>query len=264
MHAPHRLSRLRLLALAACAAFFFPSSPALAVGDYIGVEVSPWMQDLQGEIAIDKGSVAGTPVEMEEGLGMEAQDTTPFGRLWARWGRTRFVFDYAEASRSGSERLDRDLTFHGLTFSTAERVSTDLDMKLYRAQVSVSLLDALRVKVGVSSALNVARISMSMRGSTTGNEAFEDDLYYPTFGAFVHAKLIGGFGVRGEVSGLALSLSGDDVSVIDGRVQLEYYFLHSFGIMAGYRIHESDLDADNFGMLHAESSGPYLGLGLKL
>lgn len=263
MHPSRRFVRLPVLAMAACAAFFLPSSPAFALGDFVGVEVSPWLQDLEGKVAIDKGSVEGTQVDLEEGLGMDAQDTTPFGRLWVRWGRVRFDIDYAEASRSGSERLDQDLTFHGLTFATTERVTTDLNIKLYRAQVKVALLDTSRLKVGASSGLNLAQVDMSVRGSTTGDEAFNDDLYYPTFGAFIYATPIGGFGIRGELSGFALSLSGDDVSIIDGRVQLEYYFLHSFGIMGGYRLYDSNLDAEDFGVIEAESSGPYLGLGLK-
>jgi hypothetical protein len=257
-------SHLRFLACGLVAALGLPTSPAHAAGDIFGVEVSPWMQALQGEVAIDKGTVEGTEADLEENLGMTPEETAPFGRLWLRWGRTRLLLDYAEASRDGSEVLDQDLTFHGMTFGAAEKVSTDLSMKLYGASVEVALLNADRLRIGLSSGINVAGIDIAVQGASTGDERFQDNLYFPTFGAFLFANPIGGFAIRGEVIGFALALSGDDVSVIDGRVQLEYYFLHSIGIMGGYRLSTSDLDVENFGVIRTDSSGPYVGLGFKL
>ncbi len=47
------------------------------------------------------------------------------------------------------------------------------------------------------------------------------------------------------------------------RLQVEYYFLHSFGIFGGYRSFTFDVDANDYGHVESNFKGPYLGLGLK-
>lgn len=261
-----RMSRFatRFILFIAAAGIAAAPAPAGAADERFGLEAAPWMQSLEGEMAIGTGTTDGTMLQLDEGLGLEPEETTGIGRLWLRWGRVRFVFDYASAERSGTQTLDQDVDFRGLTFAASEQVLTELDLTLYRADVDVALIDSRRLKVGLTSALNLGDVTIAMEGATAGRESLDRGLFFPTFGAFIAANPVGGFGIRGEASGLALSISDDDVSVIDARAQVEYYFLERFGILAGYRHYQFDVDADAFGIIRNSYTGPYAGIGLRL
>src|SRR6266699_2953204 len=118
----HSSSAPRLLfglTLGLVALVAFPT-PARALGDYVGVEAAPWFQGLDGKVAIDKSSTQGTLIDLKSDLGLENRDTTPMGRVWLRFGKSRLIFDYDDSSRTGSHVLSQSVTFNGTTYGGGE------------------------------------------------------------------------------------------------------------------------------------------------
>ncbi|MFQ5877117.1 MAG: hypothetical protein ACE5JH_05430 [Acidobacteriota bacterium] len=248
--------------IAFLSAFAFPT-PARAVGDWVGFEAAPWLQDLQGRVAIDDGSVQGTTADLQETLDLDDRTGAPQGRLWFRLGKNRLIVDYADSSRDGTQTLTQSLTFNGTTFVVSEDVSTALDMRFLQAQYRYTFLDLKLVEFGGGLGLNVVQFDMDVVGSTAGSSALYEDIPYPSANLAVVVKPLPGFRIRGEVNGISATVSGTSVDVFDARIQMEYYFAHSFGVFAGYRDFDFDVDSGDFGAVDVSFEGVYLGLGLK-
>jgi hypothetical protein len=249
--------------LALFAALFFPAQ-ARALGDYIGVEAAPWFQDFAATGAIDGDTLPGTEFDFQDTLGLDDTDAASSGRVWVRlFKKSRFVFDYTQSSRAGTETLTSSLDFNDMSFGVGETVSTDLDLNLLQAKYRYSFVDLKVVEVGFHLGLNLAQVDMRLDGSLSGLTTLDEDVPFPTVGATVIVKPLPGFHLRAEVDGMGVSVSGNDVDTIDARFQIEYYFMHSFGIFAGYRTYSFDIVTEDFGTVNSEFDGAYAGLALK-
>jgi len=261
-HPVTRPRYLAILPLGLLALFAFPA-PAHALGDWIGVEAAPWAIGVNGEAAIDDGTTAGTRFDFKDTLGVDDSDTAPMGRLWFGWGRSHLVFDYADMSQSGDMTLAQDFTFNGTTYPASETVDSEIGLKLLQARYHFSFVNLKVVQVGFNLGLNLAQVDMGLRSVATGSTTFNEDIPYPTIGATCTVKPFPSFHIRAEVDGLSVNVSGNKVDVFDARLQIEYYFLHSFGVFGGYRSFSFNAESDDFGFVDASYDGPYVGLGLK-
>jgi len=261
----HPVSRPRyfsILPLGLLALFAFPA-PALALGDWVGVEAAPWILGVDGEASIDDGSTAGTLFTFDDTLGVDDSDTTPMGRVWFRWGKSRLVVDYVDLSQSGDRTITQDLTFNGTTYSASETIDTDLGLKLTQAKYQYSLVNLKVVEFGFDVGFNLAQVNMELAGSGSGTTTFDENIPFPTVGATFVVKPAPGFHIRAEADGLSVTVSGNSVDILDARLQLEYYFLHSFGVFAGYRTFSFKAESGDYGHVDTSYDGPYIGLGLK-
>jgi hypothetical protein len=254
---------LLALPMALFALLAFPS-PARALGDYVGVEASPWFQNFSGEMAIDNGSTNGTLVDFKDTLGLDNRDTSQMARVWLRWSkRNKLIFDYVNSSRSGSSTLAQDFTFNGTTYSAAEAIDTNLDVKLYQAKTRFTFIDFKLVEAGFDVGFDLAKIDAQVDGSSSGRRTLSENVPFPTVGAVLVIKPLPGFHIRAEADGLSVNVGGNGVDILDARLQMEYYFLHSFGVFGGYRSYRMSINASDFGHVENNYQGPYLGLGLK-
>ncbi len=253
---------LPTIALALLAVLASPT-PAHALGDYAGVEGAAWFQGLDGNAAIDNGSSQGTLIDFKSDLGLENRDTSPAGRVWFRLGRSRLIFDYSSSARTGDGRFSQPVTFNGVTYNTSETIRSRYDLTLLQGQYRFTLLDAKLAEVGLGIGLNVAQIKIDLNGSTTGAASLDENVPYPTVNASVVVKPIPGLHIRAEANGLSVNVSGNKVQILDARVQVESYFLHSFGLFGGYRSYRFSVDASDYGHVENTFTGPYVGLGVK-
>ncbi len=255
---------LLALPLALLALVSFPGE-TLALGDYVGVEAAPWFQGFQGSAAIDGNTMPGTSFDFRDTLGLDDTDAAPSGRVWVRWlNKSHFVFDYADSSRSGTGVLSATLDFNDTSYSVGETVTSDLDLNLLQAKYRYSFLKLKVVEVGVHTGLNLAQVDMRLMGSSSGLTTLSEDVPFPTAGGTLIVKPLPGFHIRAELDGMAVTVSGNEIDILDARLQIEYYFMHSFGIFAGYRSFRFDVVSDDFGSVNSTFDGAYIGLGLKL
>lgn len=257
-----RFHLLLTVPVALIAALAFPT-PAHAIGDYIGVEAAPWLQNLDATGAIGD-TIPGTEIDFAETLGLDDSTTAASGRVWVRlFKKSRFIFDYADSSNSGSDVLTASLDFNDTTFSAGETINTDLDLTLLQAKYRYSFVNLKVVEVGMHLGVNLAQVDMRLDGSVTGLTILDEDVPFPTVGGTVIIKPLPGFHIRAEVDGVGVNISGNKIDMLDARVQIEYYFLHSFGVFAGYRMFEFEIDAEDFGRIDSSFDGVYAGLALK-
>jgi hypothetical protein len=260
----HHRSGIRVLAilpLALLATLAFPA-PALALGDYVGVEVAPWFQSFSGGARIDKGSTSGTDFDFKDDFGLENRDTSPTAGVWFRLGKSHLMFDYADSSRTGSNTLSTPITFNGVTYGASTAVDSTLDLTLLKARYRYSFINLKVVEFGAGLGLNLAKIKSSLDDGTTST-TLDENVPFPTVNAALIIKPFPGFHIRTEVDGLSVDVSGNSVTIYDARVQLEWYFFHALGVNAGYRQFRFDVDANDFGHVESTFKGPFVGVGLK-
>jgi hypothetical protein len=255
-------SFLTCLPLALVLAFAAPT-PALALGDWVGVEGSIWRNDQDGQASIDGDFFAGTTFDFQDTLDLEKSDSSKMGRVWFKMGKTRLIFDYLDSSREGSKTLTQSFVFDDTLYVATEDVDSRLNLKLLQAQMRFTLADLKIVEVGVGFGLNQAQVNMVMDGSISGRNELDEKVPYPTLAAAVTIKPFPGFHIRAEANGLNANISGTRVSVLDTRLQIEMYVAHVLGFFAGYRNYRFDAVDEDFGSIENTFKGPYAGIGLK-
>jgi len=238
-------------------------TPALALGDWIGVEGSFWHQSQDGRASIDGSVFGGTTFDFHDTVGLPKNDTTMTGRVWFRLSKTRIVLDYFDSSRSGDKVLTQSFFFNDTLYTAGQNVRSDLNFKLLQGQFLFSVADLKLVDVGVGLGVNQAKVNMELDGSVSGRTTFDKNVPYPTVAAYVTVKPMPGFHIKAELNGVRATVSGTRVNLLDSRVQLEMYVAHVVGFFAGYRQFRFDVVDKDYGSVENTFKGPYAGVGLK-
>jgi hypothetical protein len=238
-------------------------SPAMALGDFIGVEGSFWRQSQDGNASIDGSLLTGTTIDFQDTLGLDKNDTSKMGRVWFRWSKTRLVFDYFDSSRSGDTTITQTFTFNDQIYTAGQNVQSDLSLKLLQGQFRFSIADLKVVDVGVGLGLNQAKVNLELDGSVSGRTSLDESVPYPTLVAYATLKPIPTFHIKAELNGVRATVSGTRVDVLDSRLQVEWYVAHVLGFFAGYRQFRFDVVDEDFGSVENTFKGPYGGIGLK-
>ena len=263
---PRRLTLLSLLASSlplALVMLMATPTPALALGDWIGVEGSFWHQSQDGKASVDGNILSGTTFDFQDTIGLDKNDNPTMGRVWFRLTKTRLIFDYFDSSRSGSTTLGQSFVFNDTFYAAGQNLKSDLNLKLLQGQFLISVLDLKVVDVGVGLGVNQAKIKMDLNGSVSGQSSLDESVPYPTVAAHVTIKPIPTFHIKTELNGMRATVSGTHVDIIDARLQIEWYVAHVLGFFAGYRQFRFDVVDQDFGSVENTFKGPYAGIGLK-
>ena len=163
---PRRLTHLSLIVSSlplALAIVIATPTPALALGDWIGVEGSFWHQSQDGKASIDGSILSGTTFDFQDTLGLEKNDNPTMGRVWFRLTKTRLIFDYFDSSRSGSTTLGQSFVFDDTLYTAGQSLKSNLNLKLLQGQFLISVADLKVVDVGIGLGVNQAKIKIDRK-----------------------------------------------------------------------------------------------------
>jgi len=238
--------------------------PAFALADWFGIELSALQNHPDGTATIDDNSVDGTTFDVRDTLGVTDDDTSTQARAWFRWGkRNRLFFDYLDANHEGNAGLSQPLVFHGTTFNAGEEVDTKMQMTLLQARYRYHFLNLKVFEFGLGFGVNQASLKMDLTGSATPTETLDDSVPFPSVAGGLVIKPLPGLHIRAEADWFSGSEGGDKADFLDYRAQIEWYFLHFFGLFGGYRSVHFDVTTEDFGHADLTYAGPYAGLGVK-
>ncbi|HET8947445.1 MAG TPA: hypothetical protein VFQ07_10715, partial [Candidatus Polarisedimenticolia bacterium] len=238
--------------------------PAFALGEWFGVELSALENHPTGTAAIEDDNVPGTTFDVEDTLGVTDDDTSTQARAWFRWGkRNRLFFDYFDANHEGNNSLSQPLVFHGTTFNAGEEVDTKMEMTLLQARYRYHFLNLKVFEFGLGFGINKASLKMDLTGTTTPTETLDDSVPFPSVAGGLVIKPLPGLHIRAEADWISASDGDDHADFLDYRAQIEWYFLHFFGVFGGYRSVHFDVETEDFGRADLTYAGPYAGLGVK-
>jgi hypothetical protein len=248
------------------AASFGPGAarPAFALGDWIGGELAGMENKPSGTAAVDSGALNGTQFDFQDTLGLNDTDYSTMARFWFRLGKKNHIsFDYFNPTHSGSETLTAPLVFNGHAFLPGEDVHTDMNLKLYQARYRYHFVDLKVFEFGLGIGVNQAKLNMDLNGAVSGSQSFDKSVTVPSASGFLAIKFLPGLHIKVEGEYFHASNSSDLADLKDYRAQLEWYFLHVFGFMVGYRSVHFAAETNSFGNATLDYKGPYAGLGVK-
>lgn len=115
-----------LLLLFICAPAFAQTSPLFPRFSVIG---GAYQGNFSTDVRLDEDASTGTLINLERDLGLdEEKQLQRFAIQWRPFARHELAASTVSASRSGFERIDREITFRDTTYPVQAEVATDFDV----------------------------------------------------------------------------------------------------------------------------------------
>ena len=192
------------------------------------------LSNLTGEAQVTDGTT-GTTFDLEDTLGVEPHETALGVDGFVKILGSRISFGYSQSDHTGDMRLEETVTFNGQTYTLGDRVRTDLDFRRYRLMYGYDF--SLKVvNIGILLGVHGIEAEAKLRSEVTGFRESEDFRgVIPALGLTLGIHPISKLAIHAEASGLALTISGVKVKLIDGFAGIDWLFVPKFGLKAGYR-----------------------------
>ena len=158
-HGPVCASLLVLLATAACAddAYLSPT------GDRVRVSLGLQQTSATTGFLLNNGTVAGTPIDGENTLGLDRRRVTPSFEVEVRAGeRDRIRLDYFSLDRNDRKTLTgTPLTYGGVTLRVGDPVQSDVSVRAFDLTYAHSFIHNERFELAAT--LGVADLDVDSR-----------------------------------------------------------------------------------------------------
>ena len=253
MNTLRRMRRLALLLLVALPAFgqdLFPRSSITA-----GASAAEFDTNVRIDPEVAGGT--GTVVGFERDLGLEdARTIRRFGVQWRPFARHELAGTYFSAPRSGSEQIDREITFGDEVYPVRALVTTGLDLDYRSATYTYwarrSERDGLGITIGAAAlSFNASVIAETEDQTVTLSERAETDVPVALAGLQGRVALMDRLHAEGSISTLPrVTIEGYSGDALTANARLEYRPLRWLGIGAAYHYFRLDVDVAQTGELH--------------
>lgn len=210
------------------------------------------------------GGSSGTEFDLEDTLGVDPKETISGLDGFVKFLGSRIDFGYGHGSYSGSEKLSDPLVFNGVTYSPAEKVSSDIDFTHYRLMYGFDFGLKI-VNVGFLVGGHYIEAEARVKSTPTGEEQETLRGPVPAVGVTLGIHPISQLAIHAQVSGLSVTVSDIKAKLIDGFAGVHYFPIPKIGVMIGYRYFVLDAeDKDEENKIDIVQRGPYAGIALHL
>ncbi|MBI4230684.1 MAG: hypothetical protein HY608_07595 [Planctomycetes bacterium] len=246
--------------LLATASLAFPS---LLSALEIGAEARLWEQSLTADIEVDKATIEGTEIDLEDTLDIDDKETVPEYRAWIEIGNSRLTGSYSKFANDGTKTLTQSIVFDGTTYAASTTVTSDMDIELADLTFESPLPF---LSLGTTASINwLAGVKyLGFEGSITASgveTANKVGVPIPQIGAGVRADLLM-IDVFATAKGIGYDTGDVRGKIIDAEAGAGFE-LGVFRVSAGYRIFDIDVDSDD-AALEFQYGGPFVGAGFSL
>ena len=213
----------------------------------------------KGQFASREGLRPPTKIDLENDFGFD-EEAELIAEAAVQLGAFRLSAGYMPLRFSGTSTLSQPITFNDETFPLGTQATGSLDVDLYDLGLTWYLINIddlpVRVQLGPELAVKVFDGEASIVSRTTGlSEAVSGTAPVPTLG--LRARI--GLGDMLSLVGRVGYVEYNDNSFLDADGQVEFSPLPMFGIFAGYRYLDLEVDEGDL-FVDATFDGPYGGL----
>lgn len=211
-----------------------------------------------GQFASREG-VVNTVIDLENDFGID-EEAEVVAEAALQLGAFRLSAGYMPLNYSGTSTLARSITFNGRTFTASEQATGSLDVDLFDLGLTWYLVNIddlpVRLQLGPELSVKVFDGEASIVSQTTGlSEAVSGTAPVPTLG--LRARV--GLGDMLSLVGRVGYVEYKDNSFLDADGQVEFSPIPMFGIFAGYRYLDLEVDEGDL-FVDATFDGPYGGV----
>lgn len=211
-----------------------------------------------GQFASREGLV-NTVIDLENDFGFD-EEAELVAEAALQLGSFRLSAGYMPLNYSGTSTLTRSITFNGRTFNATEQATGSLDVDLFDLGLTWYLVNIddlpVRVQFGPELSVKVFDGEAAIVSQTTGlSEAVSGTAPVPTLGLRARVGLADMLSLTGRVG----YVEYNDNSFLDADGQVEFSPIPLFGIFAGYRYLDVEVDEGDL-FVDATFDGPYGGV----
>jgi len=247
--------------------------PGLAAAQDASWNVNPGLQDtwtfqlgayipsVDTTASLNSSSGAiGTSVSLEDDLGFSDRKTLGSFFAGARLGqRWKIEFEYFELNRSHSKAINRTINWGDQTYTLNTVVDGEFNSSVYRLSGGYSFVKNDQAEVGAALGLFVTDFKVSLFAAGVGGEAKDALAPLPTIGLYGAYAFSPRWLLSGRVDYFSLNYGDYDGSLTNFTVGVDYRIARNFGIGAGYRYVDYDVDVtkSNYnGSIRYKFNGP--------
>ncbi len=243
----------------------FANTAVAKEGKFFSAQIHYFFSDIEAEGRTFEDS-KGTRFDLEDTLCVDTEDGVPSVDLWFHiLRRNSILVSYFTSSYDGSTVLSKPLLYGNESYDAGAPVDSQFDFYLALLHYHVRLLNFKVVDLGVL--VGVDLYQGEGRLTVTGFPDEDNDFSapFPVVGLNLTVKVptIDLF-IYAEATGTSLDISDVDASALDAQVRVTWYILDGpFGLTAGYRYLDLDLDVEDEGEAKITQEGFYGGIAIR-
>lgn len=178
----------------------------------------------------------GTEIDLENDLGFDQSiQTVRFDARWRFKPRHRAEFSIYQLDREASKTLERTIEVGDKVFPAGTLVASEVDMTVYKASYSYSVIQNSRFDVGLAAGLHVLDLKESIAAEGAGiSESSTLLAPLPVLGLHVDWAITPSVFLRSNIDFFAVSVDSTGGRLTDGLIALEYNAFKHFGVGLGY------------------------------
>ena len=241
-----------------CFALLLALPLGAAADEMVSLKVGYQSLTPKGQFASREG-VVNTVIDLENDFGFD-EEAELIAEAAVQFGDFRLSAGYMPLNYSGTSTLTRQIVFNGQPFNINEQATGSLDVDLFDLGLTWYLINTddlpVRLQVGPELSVKVFDGDASIVSQTTGlSESVSGTAPVPTLG--LRARV--GLGDMLSLVGRVGYVEYNDNSFLDADGQVEFSPIPMFGIYAGYRYLDLEVDEGDL-FVDATFDGPYGGL----
>ena len=241
-----------------CFALLLALPLGAAADEMVSLKVGYQSLTPKGQFASREG-VVNTVIDLENDFGFD-EEAELIAEAAVQFGDFRLSAGYMPLNYSGTSTLTRSIVFNGQPFNINEQATGSLDVDLFDLGLTWYLINTddlpVRLQVGPELSVKVFDGDASIVSQTTGlSESVSGTAPVPTLG--LRARV--GLGDMLSLVGRVGYVEYNDNSFLDADGQVEFSPIPMFGIYAGYRYLDLEVDEGDL-FVDATFDGPYGGL----
>lgn len=219
-----------------------------------------WIPDLDGDISLENAVGFGTNLDLDANLGIDDTDSTFTYDIRLNLGGSVLRVSGFSLDLSALQNTISGFTFGNLNVNLGDLVDAEIDVQNIKFQYGTPIfnINDHGFDFGLSVGVDFYEIKATIVDVlAAARDSIDEQLPIPIVG--LHFALpMGDFLIDADISGLILTVENIDVNYIDLNVSISWEPIRGFGIFAGYRMIEAELDNSDFST-DISLEGPYFG-----
>lgn len=157
------------------ALFVSPCYAASHSDDRFSISLGLFITDRDTQTKLDGTADTGTPINLEEDLGLDASDNVFRVDGYYRFNeRHRFDFSVFDLSRSSSKQIERDIQWGDEFYSVNTVIQADFDLAIYKAAYTYAFMRRDSGYLGATAGLYVADTKAGLAEQSLGQAEIGD------------------------------------------------------------------------------------------
>jgi len=195
----------------------------------------------------DPSTGTGTEVDLEDDLGFDQSiQTLRFDAKWRFKPRHRAEFSIYQLDRETSKILERTIEVGGKVFPAGTSIASEVELTVYKASYSYSVVQNSRFDVGLAAGLHVLDMKESIVAEGVGiSESSTFLAPLPVLGVHVDWAIRPNVFLKANIDVFAVSIDSTRGRLTDALVALEYNAFEHFGVGLGYNYVSMLVRGDN-------------------